>query len=69
MFNLGTSELVLIAIVILILFGANKIPQFMRGMGQGIREFKNAANNVKTEIENSAQEPKKDPNATDKTLS
>lgn len=68
MFGLGTGEIILIAVVILILFGAKKIPEFARGLGQGVREFKNAANTVKTEIESGAAD-KKDTPGTDKTLS
>jgi len=56
---LGTTETILILLVILILFGAKKIPEFAKGLGQGVREFKNAANNVKAEVkkevENTAQ--------------
>ena len=40
----GGSEWLLILLVIVILFGAKKIPELMRGLGSGIREFKNAAN-------------------------
>jgi sec-independent protein translocase protein TatA len=50
MFGLGTGEIILIVIVILVLFGAKKIPDFARGLGQGIREFKTAANSVKEEV-------------------
>lgn len=50
MFGLGTGEIILILLVILVLFGAKKIPEFAKGLGQGIREFKNAANNVKEEV-------------------
>ncbi len=49
-FGLGTSEIIVIVIAILILFGAKKIPQFAKGLGQGVREFKDAAGNVKKEI-------------------
>jgi sec-independent protein translocase protein TatA len=45
------SEILVIALLVLVLFGANKIPQFMRGLGQGVREFKSAANSVKSELE------------------
>lgn len=41
--SFGTSEMLLIAFVLILLFGANKIPQLFRGMGQGIREFKDAS--------------------------
>ncbi len=44
MFGLGTPELILIAVAILLLFGAKKIPELMRGLGSGIKEFKQAAN-------------------------
>lgn len=42
MFGIGTTELILIVIVILLLFGAGRIPAVMSGLGKGIREFKNA---------------------------
>lgn len=38
--NLGTSEILIIALVILLLFGGSKIPSLMKGLGQGIREFR-----------------------------
>ncbi len=57
MFGLGTGELIFIAVVILIFFGARKIPEFARGLGQGIREFKDAANNVKKDIEREVNTP------------
>ncbi|MGQ9818703.1 MAG: twin-arginine translocase TatA/TatE family subunit [Candidatus Kapaibacteriales bacterium] len=43
MFGIGVQELILIGIIILILFGGRKIPELMRGLGQGIREFKKAS--------------------------
>ena len=49
--NLGFQELLLIAVVILVLFGSRKIPEFMRGLGKGIREFNDAKDNVKKELE------------------
>jgi len=48
--GLGTTEIILIALVVLVLFGARKIPEFMKGLGQGVKEFKNASNNIKQEI-------------------
>lgn len=47
----GGSEWILIIIVVLLMFGGKKIPELMRGMGRGIREFTDAKNNVKSEIE------------------
>lgn len=43
--GLGTGELVLIVVVLLLLFGSTKLPDLMRGAGRGIREFKEAMNN------------------------
>jgi len=42
MFGLGTQELVIIFLIVLVIFGANKIPQLGRGLGEGIKNFKNA---------------------------
>ena len=47
--NLGFQELLIIGVVILVMFGGRKIPEFMRGLGKGIREFNDAKNNVKKE--------------------
>ncbi|HEY5406693.1 MAG TPA: twin-arginine translocase TatA/TatE family subunit [Ginsengibacter sp.] len=45
------GHIILIALVVLLLFGGKKIPELMRGLGKGIREFKDAKDNVKKEIE------------------
>jgi len=50
MFGLGTPEIVLIAIVILVLFGAKKIPELMQGLGKGIKEFKKASSDIEKDI-------------------
>lgn len=49
--GLGGQEIFLIALFILLFFGAKKIPELMRGLGQGINEFKNATKEVKENIE------------------
>ncbi|HQR92041.1 MAG: preprotein translocase [Bacteroidetes bacterium 24-39-8] len=54
--NLGFQEIALIAVVVLVLFGGRKIPEFMRGLGKGIREFNDAKNNVKKELEEGMKE-------------
>ncbi|MBP1650478.1 MULTISPECIES: Sec-independent protein translocase subunit TatA/TatB [Chitinophaga] len=54
--DLGMSELLLIALVVLLLFGGKKIPELMRGLGKGIREFNDAKNNVRKEIEDGMKE-------------
>ncbi len=48
--NLGFQELLVIGLVVLVLFGGRKIPEFMRGLGKGIREFNDAKDNVKREL-------------------
>lgn len=50
MFGLGTPEIILIAIVILVLFGAKKIPDLMQGLGKGIKEFKKASSDIEKDI-------------------
>ena len=52
----GGSEWILIVIVVLLMFGGKKIPELMRGIGRGMREFTDAKNNVKTEIEEGMKE-------------
>ncbi|RFM29832.1 Sec-independent protein translocase subunit TatA/TatB [Deminuibacter soli] len=54
--NLGFQEILLIALVVLVLFGGRKIPEFMRGLGRGIREFNDAKTNVKRELEEGMRE-------------
>lgn len=53
----GGWEIVLILAVILILFGAKKLPELARGLGQGIKEFKKATHEVTEEIQNITEEP------------
>jgi sec-independent protein translocase protein TatA len=52
----GGSEWLLIVLAVLVLFGGRKIPEFMRGIGRGIREINDAKNNVKKEIEDGINE-------------
>lgn len=57
--SLGPMELVLIFLVVLLLFGAKKLPELARGLGKGIKEFKKATKNVEDEfkkIENDIKE-------------
>lgn len=55
---LGTNEIIIILVIVLLLFGGRKIPELMRGLGKGVREFNDAKNNVKKEIEEGANEIK-----------
>jgi sec-independent protein translocase protein TatA len=57
--NLGGGEWILIILAILLLFGGKKIPELMRGVGQGIREFNDAKKTVKTQIEEGMKEKEK----------
>ncbi|QEC67603.1 twin-arginine translocase TatA/TatE family subunit [Panacibacter ginsenosidivorans] len=65
--NLGFQEILLIAVVILVLFGGRKIPEFMRGLGKGIREFNDAKSNVQKELEEGMNEKDKAPAKTTTT--
>src|SRR5438876_9298116 len=56
LFNLGGGEIILILALILILFGAKKLPELAKGLGQGIKEFKKATRDVTEEISSSMDE-------------
>ena len=62
-FNLGPMEMIIIVLVLLLLFGAKRLPGLAKGLGQGIREFKGAVDGAKKEIEDAndsiTQEEKK----------
>lgn len=49
--GIGTSEIMLIVFALLLLFGGKKLPELMRGMGRGIREFKDAVNTPSEDVE------------------
>lgn len=59
--GMGMQEMLLIGLVILIFFGARKIPEFMKGLGRGVREFKEGIKEVKKDHETS---PKSTPTTT-----
>jgi sec-independent protein translocase protein TatA len=59
-FSLGGGEIFVILLVILLFFGSKKIPELARGLGKGIREFKDATNDIQREIHNSAKDIKED---------
>ena len=54
--NLGAGEIIVIALVVLLLFGGKKIPELMKGLGKGVRSFKEGMNNIENDIENSGTE-------------
>lgn len=49
-FNLGTGEIIIIVFVVLLLFGGKKIPELMKGLGKGVRSFKEGVNDISEEI-------------------
>lgn len=57
--NFGAPEILLIALVVLLLFGGKKIPELMRGIGKGVRSFKEGINDVKEEINKPVEDDKK----------
>lgn len=65
----GGTEWILIVLAVLVLFGGRKIPEFMRGLGKGMREFKDAKDNVRREIEEGLNEKDNVPTNTNNTSS
>ena len=64
--NIGTGEIIIVALVVLLLFGGKKIPELMRGLGKGVKSFKEGMNDVRkdlddisTDIEPDSKEEKK----------
>jgi sec-independent protein translocase protein TatA len=57
---LGFNEIIVILIIVLLLFGGKKIPELMRGLGKGVREFNDAKANVRKEIEEGLNEKSAD---------
>jgi sec-independent protein translocase protein TatA len=59
MFGLGMPELLVILVIVLVIFGASKLPQIGKGLGQGIRNFKQATSEKPEEIASHAEDDKK----------
>ena len=51
MFGLGTTEILVIAIIILLLFGGKKIPELMKGLGKGVKSFKDGKKEVEKDVD------------------
>lgn len=64
-FNLGGGELLIIVLVVLLLFGGKKIPELMKGLGKGVRSFKDGINDIQEEIENPCEPQKKEKSKTE----
>jgi sec-independent protein translocase protein TatA len=59
MFGLGFQEILVIALIILLLFGGKKIPELMKGLGKGVKSFKDGMNEVTNLEEVKKEEPEK----------
>ena len=59
LFNLGTGEIIVIVLVILLLFGGKKIPELMQGVGKGVKSFKQGLNEVEDEIKKASDDDTK----------
>lgn len=57
--GVGFQEILLIGLFVLVFFGAKKIPEFMKGLGKGVKEFKDAMTDVKKDIESAQNEASK----------
>tara|TARA_Y100000588_G_C14192370_1_gene898596 strand:+ start:424 stop:612 length:189 start_codon:yes stop_codon:yes gene_type:complete len=53
--NFGMWEIVIIFLVVLLLFGGKKLPELAKGLGKGLREFKNASRDIKKEVEDAGE--------------
>lgn len=62
--GLGMGEIVVIALVFLLLFGGKKIPELMKGLGKGVRSFKEGLNDIEKEIDKAGETPS-EPKKTD----
>ncbi len=60
MFGIGTQELIFIVLIILLLFGGKKIPEMMKGLGKGVRSFKDGMNGIDDESGDKDREKKQD---------
>ena len=56
--GLGTPEIIIIALVVLLLFGGKKIPELMKGLGKGVRSFKDGMNEVEKDIKDTTANDK-----------
>tara|TARA_B100001029_G_C15062623_1_gene459922 strand:- start:3538 stop:3726 length:189 start_codon:yes stop_codon:yes gene_type:complete len=54
--GLGPWEIMIIFVVVLLIFGGKKLPEFAKGLGEGIKEFKKATNDIKDEVDNAISE-------------
>ena len=60
MFGLGTQEILVIALIILLLFGGKKIPELMKGLGKGVKSFKEGLNSIEDDKNEKKEEENKE---------
>ena len=65
MFNLGASEILLVAVAVLVLFGSKRIPEMMNGLGRGIREFKKATREIEEDLTSAIKDTTSEKKATE----
>lgn len=58
--NIGVGEIVIIALIVLLFFGGKKIPELMKGIGKGVKSFKEGVNGIENEINASGNDVKKE---------
>lgn len=56
---IGGSEIIIILLIVLVLFGGKKIPELMKGLGKGVKEYKKAMNGIEEEVNNVTEEGSK----------
>lgn len=61
-FNLGGGEIIVVLLIVLLFFGSKKLPELARGLGKGIRQFKDATADIQKDISENAKEIKDDLN-------
>jgi sec-independent protein translocase protein TatA len=54
--NLGATEIIIIALIVLLLFGGKKIPELMRGIGKGVKSFKDGMNDIENDLKNDSKQ-------------
>ena len=68
MFGMSTTELIIIVLIVLLLFGGKKIPELMKGLGQGVRSFKEGMNEVKQNLDADVTDKTEKPDSASQTV-
>ncbi len=58
--TVGASEIIIVALIVLLLFGGKKIPELMKGIGKGVKSFKDGMKGIEDDIKSSGQEDKEE---------